>query len=33
MPMMTKLMQRRAAKRTADQMKAFYSWRPSGPGR
>jgi hypothetical protein len=31
--MMTKLMQRRAAKRAADQMNAFYAWRPSGPGR
>lgn len=31
--MMTKLIQRRAAKKTADQMFALYSWRPSGPGR
>jgi hypothetical protein len=31
--MMTKLMQRRAAKRTANQMFAMYGWRPSGPGR
>lgn len=30
---MTKLIQRRAAKRAADQMRAFYTWRPSGPGR
>ena len=30
---MTKLIQRRAAKPTADQMQAFYTWRPSGPGR
>ncbi len=31
--MMTKLIQRRAAKKTADQMFALYAWRPSGPGR
>jgi hypothetical protein len=30
---MTKLIQRRAAKRAAAQMNAFYAWRPSGPGR
>ena len=31
--MMTKLIQRRAAKKTAYQMFSLYSWRPSGPGR
>jgi hypothetical protein len=30
---MTKLIQRRAAKRAANQMFALYAWRPSGPGR
>jgi hypothetical protein len=30
---MTKLIQRRAAKRAANQMFAMYGWRPSGPGR
>jgi hypothetical protein len=31
--MMNKLMQRRAAKRVANQTYAMYAWRPSGPGR
>jgi len=31
--MMTKLIQRRAAKKTAEQTFAMYTWRPSGPGR
>jgi hypothetical protein len=30
---MTKLIQRRAAKRAANQTYALYTWRPSGPGR
>lgn len=29
--MMTKLMQRRAAKRVANQTYAMYSWRPGPP--
>jgi len=31
--MMNKIMQRRAAKRVANQTYALYSWRPSAPGR
>ncbi len=31
--MITKLIQRQPDKRIADQMSAYYSWRPSGPGR
>jgi hypothetical protein len=31
--MMNKLMQRRAAKRVANQTYAMYSWRPTGGGR
>jgi hypothetical protein len=30
---MMKLIQRRAAKKAAEQTFAMYTWRPSGPGR
>lgn len=31
--MITKFKNARQAKRVADQVYGFYSWRPSGPGR
>jgi hypothetical protein len=31
--MIAKLKKRHQDKRVADQMSAFYAWRPSGPGR
>ena len=31
--MMSKIKKVREAKRVANQMSAFYGWRPSGPGR
>ena len=31
--MIAKIKKSREAKRVANQMSAYYSWRPSGPGR